>query len=169
MNPHLYIFTDGSCGRPPDAIGGWGAVVISREHQQILSGTEYPTTISRCELHPVLASLRYIRGTLYRRNQLPAGLRIRLISDSEYLVKIVGGLNEPTKNEGLWAAYTELADGLVVEAVHRERQTYPLMQLADSLAYSAYSTFKGHITDVKKLVGKLDYRLIEDMNRKEIK
>ena len=139
--PHVYVFADGSCASGQDAPGSWGAAVLTKQHTQLLFGALYPTTISRCELYPVVESLRYIRDVLTPHRSLPVGFRVLLVSDSEYVVKTIGGLYEASKNDDLWQAYHALADKLDITALHRGRNSHPLMCLVDSMAYATYKEF----------------------------
>lgn len=158
--PHVYLFTDGSCASTPDSTGSWGAVVMDRQSTQLLCGCASPTTISRCELHPVIEGLRYIRDILLPR-AIPAGYRVLLISDSEYVIKTIGGLYEAKKNEDLWAAYRHLAKDLNVRAMYRSRNSHPLMKLADSMAYSTHKVISEHLDNMRKAVGAPSFHILE--------
>jgi ribonuclease HI len=162
LEPHVYLFTDGSCATTLDSPGSWGAVVMDRKSTQLLCGCASPTTISRCELHPVIEGLRYIRDVLLPR-AIPAGYRVLLISDSEYVIKTIGGLYEARKNEDLWSAYRHLAKDMTVQALYRSRNSHPLMNLADSMAYSTYKVLSEHLDNIRKSVGAPSFHILETM------
>ncbi len=74
------LFTDGACSGNPGP-GGWGYVLRVQGVESEGSGGEAPTTNNRMELLGAIEGLR----------ALQAPSRVRLVSDSQYLVK---GLNE---------------------------------------------------------------------------
>lgn len=160
QEPHVYLFTDGSCSSTHDSPGSWGAVVMDRASTQLLAGALYPTTISRCELYPVVEGLRYIRDVLLPHAP-PPGFRVLLISDSEYVIKTIGGLYEARKNEDLWCSYRHLAEGMELRAMYRTRNSHPLMKLADSLAYSTHQVFAKHLESVRTAVGAPSFHILE--------
>ena len=129
--PDVYLFVDGSCG-PSQDIGAWAALVVTASgRRKILYGTAYPTTISRCELIPIMEGLRWISKELVRF----WGVRLRVYSDSEYTVKTLNGLYEKEHNTELWAAVDEVVrrSGLQIEYVYRERNSHPYMELCDAV------------------------------------
>ena len=131
---HIYIVSDGSCSSV-DRSGGWATVIATSTRQVLLLGAELNTTISRCEIMPILAGLRWVRGTIqgYR------GLRIRLVSDSEFVIHTLSGHFE--RKDGLlmelWAAYDQLADGLLIRPMWTSRNVHPYQQLVDAAASRA--------------------------------
>jgi ribonuclease HI len=137
-NIHAWLFTDGSCYYR-DLMGGWGACVITRNATRTLMGCEFPTTVARCELLPVIAGLRYI-GHEMARNQ--RGLRVCLVSDSESTVEMIGGSYVPDKNYDLWDAYYAAAAGMSVFAVWRERNTNAAMSYVDGVAVAMREQMK---------------------------
>lgn len=146
-DPHVYIFTDGSCARQ-NQVGGWAAFMMTGQEQQLLYGQEYPTTISRCELKPILEALRFLSTTWFKNK---TGIRVLLTSDSEYTVQTIGGLYEPHKNKDLWTAYDILVEQFELKAQWRERNSHPLMELADSAAHVSYQNQKQHVAAVKNI------------------
>ena len=122
------LFVDGSCGSKQD-VGAWAAIAATQAHRKILYGTAYPSTISRCELLPIIEGLRWIKRNWVKGH----GFRVAVYSDSEYTVKTLSGLYEQRKNEELWAAVAVAATGLQVRYVWRERNTMLYMELCDAL------------------------------------
>ena len=127
MNPHAYLFVDGSSSARND-IGAWAAVAIMPSGQRkLLYGMAYPTTISRCELIPIIEGLRWI-GKEWSNG---VGFRVTVYSDSEYTVKTLCGLYARRKNNDLWIGLDEVAMRMVVTYKWRERNSLPHMELCD--------------------------------------
>ena len=129
MNPHAYLFVDGSSARKDD-IGGWAAVAVTATARRLLYGVTFPTTISRCELMPIVEGLRWIKQNWACGAR---SFRVAVYSDSEYTVKTLCGLNRRRKNQELWAALDEAANGMALKYYWRERNTLPYMELCDLL------------------------------------
>jgi ribonuclease HI len=111
------LFSDGACSGNPGP-GGWGAVLVWREHEKELSGGEAPTTNNRMEL---MAAIRGLEA-------LKRGMRVRVHTDSTYLrdgiTRWIHGWKrngwrtagkKPVKNEDLWRELDELAQQHKVE------------------------------------------------------
>jgi len=105
------IFSDGACSGNPGP-GGYGTILRSGRHEKELSGYDPETTNNRMEL------LGAIRGL----EALKKPCRVRLVTDSQYLVKgmtewISGWLKKDWKNSKkekvanreLWERLLELA------------------------------------------------------------
>ena len=107
------LYADGACSGNPGP-GGWGAIVRTPDGKELeLSGGDGQTTNNRMELMSVIEGLR----------RIPEGSSVRLVSDSEYVVK---GLREwldgwiargwkradkkPVLNRDLWEALAGLRD-----------------------------------------------------------
>ena len=56
----IEIFTDGACSGNPGP-GGWGVVLLYREHRRELSGGERETTNNRMEITAVIEGLRALK------------------------------------------------------------------------------------------------------------
>ena len=111
------IYTDGACKGNPGP-GGWGALLLWRDHEKELCGGEAATTNNRMELTAVIRALATLRR----------GCEVELYTDSQY---VKNGIEtwihawkkngwktadrKPVKNAELWR---EL-DGLA--ATHRIR------------------------------------------------
>lgn len=103
------IYTDGACRGNPGP-GGWGAVLISGEHERDLKGAEPLTTNNRMELTAAIRALAALKRSC----------TVELFTDSEYVRK---GITEwvqqwkrrdwrtadrkPVKNVDLWQALEE--------------------------------------------------------------
>lgn len=124
-----YLFGDGSAGgkRP---YGAWAAIACHGGIRKVLYGTEADTTVSRCELKPIIEGLRYIRANWRNRK----GFRVCVISDSEYTVKTLAGFYQKNKNLDLWAAMPHVVGDMAVSYIWRERNTLPYMTECDRIA-----------------------------------
>ena len=131
FSPHAYLFVDGSAGGKHN-FGAWAAIAATVRERKILYGTAYPTTISRCELVPIIEGLTWIQNNWV----IMPGFRVAVISDSEYTVKTLSGLYRKKKNTDLWAAADEAAKGLHIKYVWRERNSLPYMTYCDAICGS---------------------------------
>ena len=104
------MYTDGACSGNPGP-GGWGCVLIYKEHQKQISGREENTTNNQMELTAAIEGLRALKEPC----------KVKLYSDSQYLCKafndgwIDGWLlsnfkNNTIKNEELWRELIKLCD-----------------------------------------------------------
>ena len=107
----VIIYTDGACKGNPGP-GGWGAWLVSGEHQRELWGGEAQTTNNRMELTAVIEALAALK----------ARSRVTLYLDSEYVRQGItswihnwkrrGWLTadrKPVRNVDLWQRLDELA------------------------------------------------------------
>lgn len=106
------IYTDGACsGNPGD--GGWGAILVYKGKEKILSGHEKNTTNNRMELRAAIEGLKALKEPC----------RVKLYSDSAYLVNSInegwiknwknngwtrGKKKEELKNPDLWKEIEQL-------------------------------------------------------------
>ena len=126
---HAYLFVDGSSSRGDD-IGAWAGIACRGMERQLLYGIDFPTTISRCELRPVVEGLRWIKANWCDAS----GFRVCVYSDSEYTVKTLSGAHEiGSKNKELWVAVREAQAGMDVTYRWRERNSLPYMTLCDGI------------------------------------
>ena len=129
MKANAYVFADGSSSSKGD-IGAWSAIVATPDKvHKVLYGCCYPTTISRCELTPIVEGLRWIASNLSSNSSFC----VVVCSDSEYTVKTLCGIQARHKNTDLWAAVDEVSKQLTVKYIWRERNTLPYMELCDWL------------------------------------
>lgn len=128
--PAFWIFGDGSSSRTKD-IGAWAAVAIAGENvtRQILWGVDFCTTISRCELRPILEGLRFIKHNWHPS----AGQIIRVTSDSEWAIRTLSGDFPQNKHEDLLRGIADLAKGLTVQYRWRERNSTPYGTFCDEV------------------------------------
>ena len=74
MKKEITIFTDGACSGNPGK-GGWGAVLIYRDNEKYLSGSDELTTNNKMELKATIEALKTIKQ--------PS--KIKLFTDSQYV------------------------------------------------------------------------------------
>ena len=101
----VVIYTDGACSGNPGP-GGWGCVLMYKDHKKEISGGKESTTNNVMELTAVIEGLKLLK--------FPC--KVKLYSDSAYVVNafqqkwIYGWLKngwknaskEPVKNKELW-------------------------------------------------------------------
>lgn len=74
MSDVIEIYTDGSClGNPGN--GGWGAILLYKEHQKKISGGKKDTTNNQMELQAVIEALKIIKRSV----------KIVIYTDSQYV------------------------------------------------------------------------------------
>ena len=109
MTPKVVIYTDGACSGNPGP-GGWGAILMSGEHERELWGGEQDTTNNRMEMMAAIQALEALKRPC----------KVELHTDSQYLRT---GISEwlagwkargwrtasksPVKNEDLWRRLDE--------------------------------------------------------------
>lgn len=104
MTERVQIYTDGACLGNPGK-GGWGAILIYKEHQKKIFGGEPETTNNRMEIQAVIEALMVLKKSS----------KITLYTDSTYVKdgitkwifswKKNGWRNsnrKPVKNSDLW-------------------------------------------------------------------
>lgn len=151
--PHAWLFVDGSCGAHDD-MGGWCGIAVSRAgHRKLFYGTACPTTISRCELMPIIEGVEWIAKNWAHRMR---GFRLNVYSDSEYTVKTLNGEYNANKNKGLWRGMTELIKlPINYKFIWVARNTLPYMDICDAVAGAAR---KGGIAAMGKQFKDLPHR-----------
>ena len=104
MTPTVVIYTDGACSGNPGP-GGWGAILMSGQHEREICGGEPATTNNRMELMAAIQALEALNRPC----------TVELWTDSQYLRQ---GITEwlpgwkargwrtaskaPVKNDDLW-------------------------------------------------------------------
>src|SRR5690349_10615917 len=70
------VYCDGACSGNPGP-GGWGCIVECDGERREFSGGQARTTNNQMELTALIEGLK----------QVPAGTKVRVVTDSEYVVK----------------------------------------------------------------------------------
>ena len=110
MDNRIYIYTDGACKGNPGP-GGWGALLIYKEHKKEINGFSKDTTNNIMELTAVIESLLIIKQKS----------DITIITDSNYvkdgITKWIANWKnkgwktsnkKPVKNKDLWKKLDDL-------------------------------------------------------------
>ena len=106
----ITIYTDGACSGNPGK-GGWGAILMYKNHKKPISGFEEHTTNNRMEMMAVIKSLEMLTKSCV----------VNLFTDSKY---VANGITEwlskwkknnwknsskkPVENQDLWKRLDEL-------------------------------------------------------------
>jgi ribonuclease HI len=104
--PETLLYADGSCLGNPGP-GGWGVVIVGRDGTREYSGGDPHTTNNRMEITAAIEGLR----------RLPAGARVLLRSDSQYVVNTINSRWKRNANTDLWI---ELDDEIARRRVRLE-------------------------------------------------
>jgi ribonuclease HI len=104
MTAPVVVYTDGACAGNPGP-GGWGAILIWKDHRKEMSGGEAATTNNRMELMAAISALEALKE----------GTEVELHTDSEYVQKGISAwihgwkrknwrtaAGTPVKNAELW-------------------------------------------------------------------
>ena len=102
----VIIYTDGACSGNPGP-GGWGTILMYKEHEKELSGFKKEATNNIMEIQAVIEGLKALKKE---------GLNVEIYSDSSYVVNAFAkgwvynwekngwrtASKEPVKNKELW-------------------------------------------------------------------
>lgn len=109
----ILIYTDGACSGNPGP-GGWGAILMYKEHKKEISGGSKDTTNNIMEITAVIEALKLLKH--------PCNSEVEIYSDSAYVVNAFNNgwiynwkkknwktaSNDPVKNRELWETLYEL-------------------------------------------------------------
>lgn len=140
------IYSDGACKGNPGP-GGWGAVLVSGDHEKEMFGGEAGTTNNRMELTAVIEALRALKRPC----------RIAVYTDSQYVQK---GIKEwlpgwkargwktadrkPVKNADLWQTLDDLTQPHQIDWHWvRGHNGHPGNERADALANKGVASLGG--------------------------
>ena len=79
----IEIYTDGSC-HTQSCIGAWVAILFINGEKIVLSGMATDTTNNRMELTAVIKAIEYVK------DKHQSATTIKIISDSQYVIGLVG-------------------------------------------------------------------------------
>ena len=140
------VYSDGACSGNPGP-GGWGTVVVYREHELELSGAEPETTNNRMEL----------LGAIMGMEKLKEPCHVTLISDSRYLCESINqgwvfqweqkgwrkADKKPALNVDLWERIlAQLRRHQVTVQWVKGHAGHPYNERCDRLAVNAYLAIK---------------------------
>ena len=137
---YIEIFTDGACKGNP-GIGGWGAILIYKDHKKEICGSSADTTNNIMELTAVIKALDTLKEPCH----------VVLTTDSNYVKdgitdwiknwKLNGwktSNKQPVKNQGLWKQLDTLSAKHVIEWKWvKGHSGHPGNEHADALANEA--------------------------------
>lgn len=102
--PLVEIYTDGACSGNPGP-GGWGALLIFKDHRKEIFGHQMETTNNQMEIQAAISALQSLKKPC----------RVKLYTDSKYVQKGITKWihdwyrsnwrksdNKPVKNAELW-------------------------------------------------------------------
>ena len=142
------IYTDGACSGNPGP-GGWGALLLSGEHEKEITGGEFETTNNRMELMAAIEAL----------NVLKRPCTVTLYTDSTYvkngITEWIAGwkargwktaAKKPVKNADLWQALDTAAARHDIDwRWVKGHAGNPENERADALANQGMALYKGEI------------------------
>ena len=143
---YLVIYTDGACSGNPGP-GGYGAILVYKGIEKIISGGEAHTTNNRMELTAVIKALEALREPC----------EITVTTDSKYVCDGITkgwakswrkngwrkGDGKPALNPELWERLLELLDGHKVKFVWvKGHAGHPYNERCDRLAVDKIKSFK---------------------------
>lgn len=109
MNEAVKIYTDGACSGNPGP-GGWGALLVFKGRERVLSGAEPLTTNNRMELMAAISALELLKRPC----------SVDVYTDSQYVRQGITewlkgwkargwktASRDPVKNEDLWRRLDE--------------------------------------------------------------
>ena len=146
------IYTDGACAgnQEKDNIGGWGCVLEYAGREKELNGGEINTTNNRMELTALIEALSALKER---------GLRLRIFSDSSYLVNCFrskwyvswqkngwkNSKKQPVENRELWEKLLALLEGNRTEfyLVKGHQKLKEGGESANSIAYRRFTDNNG--------------------------
>lgn len=137
ISDYVEIYADGACKGNPGP-GGWGALLVYKGVEKLLSGGELITTNNRMEMMAVIQALQSLNRVS----------KVKLYTDSVYVQK---GMTEwlkgwkqrnwrtsdkkPVKNEDLWKILDDIANQHQVEWIWvKGHAGHPGNERADALA-----------------------------------
>ena len=118
----VLIYTDGACSGNPGP-GGWGAILMYKEHKKEISGGNKETTNNIMEMTAVIMALKQLKR--------PCKHDVEIYSDSAYVVNAFDkgwiynwkknnwktASKEPVKNKELWEEIYKLIEDINVKFI----------------------------------------------------
>ncbi|MES2568186.1 MAG: ribonuclease H [Bacteroidota bacterium] len=101
MSTTVFIYTDGSC-HTQLRIGAWASIILLNNEKITLCGQENDTTHNRMEILAVIHSILYVKKHFKEINS------IHIVSDSQYVIGLIGRESKFIANEFLTKAGNEV-------------------------------------------------------------
>ena len=98
---YISIYTDGSYN-PKKETGGWAAIVLVDDTEELLKGREHNSTHNRMELLAVINAIQYVK------HYYPDYHQLHIYTDSQYVVEL------PTREQKLQNARFKTRKGKVI-------------------------------------------------------
>ena len=142
LPPVYHVYTDGSAIAKGTRTGAWAAVIVCPDGTtQRICGSAAPTTISRMEMMAAIMALERIAEI----ENGPDGYRVKLFSDSEFVVQTIMGRYERRANLRLWAYWDEVARDVDLFVAWSARNVIPKQALCDELAGQVRRLLADHL------------------------
>ncbi|MBQ9298855.1 MAG: ribonuclease HI [Clostridia bacterium] len=118
----IVIYTDGACSGNPGP-GGWGAILMYKDHKKEISGGNKETTNNIMEITAVIEALKLVKENFEAK--------IEIYSDSAYVVNAFNNgwiynwrknnwktaSKEPVKNKELWEELYDFTKKFKIEFI----------------------------------------------------
>lgn len=134
------LHTDGACSGNPGP-GGWCCILVFKDIEKEISGSEAYTTNNKMELRAVLEGLRLVNRPC----------EINLYSDSQYVVRAInewlpGWVKKNFKDKAnveMWKEYLELSKFHKITAIHVKAHNGDYYnERCDKIAYNLSQSLK---------------------------
>lgn len=144
--PIVEIYTDGACSGNPGP-GGWGAILISGQHEKVISGGEAQTTNNRMEMKAVVEALKSLKKPCV----------VNIYSDSALIINAMnkGWIDnwqkrdwkkadkKPVENKDLWQEMLLAMQPHQLKWIKvKGHSGHPLNERVDDIAVEAAQKFK---------------------------
>ncbi|WP_448920555.1 ribonuclease HI [Eubacterium sp.] len=141
----INIYTDGACSGNPGP-GGWGAVLVYKQTEKQLSGSEKETTNNRMEMTAVIEALKALKEPC----------KVALTTDSKYVCDAINkgwvyswkknnwkkSDKKPALNVDLWEEMLNLLEVHEVEFVWvKGHNGHKYNEICDKLAVEEYQKY----------------------------
>lgn len=141
----INIYTDGACSGNPGP-GGWGAVLVYKENEKQLSGSDKNTTNNRMEMTAVIEALKALKKPC----------KVTLTTDSKYVCDAINkgwvyswkknnwkkSDKKPALNVDLWEEMLKYLDIHEVEFVWvKGHNGHKYNEICDKLAVEEYQKY----------------------------
>ncbi len=146
----IQIYTDGSC-HTQQRVGGWAAIIFWKKEKIELTGFEKDTTHNAMEILAVLEALDFLE-----KENNNTFTKIEIISDSQYVVRILERKEKLKANNFLTKKNTPIRNVELVKRLITKIETLPLI----------FTKIKAH----QKATNKINYnRVVDKLAREQVR